>query len=267
MELTTPARADEAGAPARPARRVCEQAAKRGPRLQGFLTQALETEWRGPLPARHREPPQAGALPVAQDPRPVRLRLPAPPRPQAGARAGRAQLRRARRTTSSCSGRRASARPTSPSRSASRRSRPATRSLFLTLETLMTPAGPRPAREPARAHAAAARLPQGADPRRDRLPAALARGGQPVLPAAGAPLRAGEPDRHQQQELRRLGRDLQRPGPGHRDPRPAAAPRHHAQHQGRELPAQGEAPGRAVRPSQTLARPTSGSRRSTPSGG
>jgi DNA replication protein DnaC len=58
--------------------------------------------------------------------------------------------------------------------------------------------------------------------------------------------RARQPHRHQQQELSRLGRGLQRPRPGHRHPRPAAASLHHAQHQGRELPPQGEAPRRAA---------------------
>jgi hypothetical protein len=37
-----------------------------------------------------------------------------------------------------------------------------------------------------------------------------------------------------------LGRGLQRPDPGHGDPRPPAAPRHDRQHQGRQLSTAGE---------------------------
>ena len=50
-------------------------------------------------------------------------------------------------------------------------------------------------------------------------------GSELVLSAAGAALRTGESDRHQQQELRRLGRHLQRPGAGHGDSRPPAPSR------------------------------------------
>src|SRR5207247_2044611 len=66
------------------------------PAFKAFLAQALETEYRGALPAWHRGPHQTGPLPVDQDPRAVRLRVPAQPRSQAGARAGGLELRRAR---------------------------------------------------------------------------------------------------------------------------------------------------------------------------
>jgi IstB-like ATP binding protein len=57
-----------------------------------------------------------------------------------------------------------------------------------------------------------------------------------------------EHDRHQQQKLPRLGRDLPGPRARHRHPRPVAPPCDHAQHQGRELPAQGEATGGTAGP-------------------
>ena len=50
-------------------------------------------------------------------------------------------------------------------------------------------------------------LSQGADHRRDRLPASLQHGSQPVLPPGGPPLRTRQPDRHHQQELPGLGRE------------------------------------------------------------
>jgi len=85
-------------------------------------------------------------------------------------------------------------------------------------------------------------------------------GGEPLLPPPGPPLRAGEPDRHQQQELRGLGRGLQRPGPGHRDPGSAPPSRHHHQHQGGELSAPGEEEGRAPGPQAQGSRPRGGGR-------
>ena len=53
---------------------------------------------------------------------------------------------------------------------------------------------------------------QGADPRRDRLPAAVAGGCQLAVPSGGAALREGLGDPDEQQELRGLGRHLQRCG-------------------------------------------------------
>src|SRR5213593_3043636 len=120
--------------------------------------------------------------------------------------------------------------------------------LFLTLESLNGAPGPRPPREPARPNPAAARLSARADPGRAGLPAADPRGGEPVLPPARPALRTGQPHRHEQQELRRLGRGLQRPDPRHGDPRPAAPSRDHRQHQRGELSLTGEEEGRSPRP-------------------
>ena len=62
---------------------VCEQAAQRQEDYKTFLTQALADRMAGTLPARHRSPAAPGALPLGQNPRPVRLRLPTQPGPQA----------------------------------------------------------------------------------------------------------------------------------------------------------------------------------------
>lgn len=59
-------------------------------------------------------------------------------------------------------------------------------------------------------------------------------------PAADQPGHRPVRDRSRGPAAGRLGRDLQRPGPGRRHPRPAAPPRHDSEHQGRELPAEGE---------------------------
>src|SRR5262249_48437100 len=107
-----------------------------------------------------------------------------------------------------------------------------------------------------------ARLSPRADPGRARLPAPHARGGQPVLPPPGSALRAGQPDRHQQQALRGLGRGLQRPDPGHRHPGPPAPPRDDGQHQGGQLPVAGEEEGRPARTqAQARGRPRGGGTR------
>ena len=84
---------------------VCEQAAKGDVDDKGFLTQALEAEWRG----RHQRGVESrlklARFPWLKTPRAIRLRLPALGRPEDAPRAGRPQLRRARRRTSSSSAR------------------------------------------------------------------------------------------------------------------------------------------------------------------
>jgi len=60
------------------------------------------------------------------------------------------------------------------------------------------------------------------------------------------------------QELRGLGGDLQRPGPGHRDPGPAAPPRHDHHHPRGQRPAAGEEEGRPARAPAQAGRPRGG---------
>jgi DNA replication protein DnaC len=62
---------------------------------------------------------------------------------------------------------------------------------------------------------------------------------------------------YEQQELRGLGGDLERPGRGHRNPGPAAPPRHDHQHQRGQLPAAGEE-GRPARAPAQAGRPRGG---------
>lgn len=59
---------------------VCEQAAKRELDYRSFLTEALETEWRGRHLKGVAAAPEAGAAASGEDPGAVRLYLPAQPR-------------------------------------------------------------------------------------------------------------------------------------------------------------------------------------------
>ena len=72
---------------------------------------------------------------------------------------------------------------------------------------------------------------------------ALIQGCQPAVPSAGAALREGIADPDEQQELRGLGRHLQRCGVGDGNPGLTATPLDGHQHQGRELPAGEQAQG------------------------
>ncbi len=94
--------------------------------------------------------------------------------------------------------------------------------------------------------------PPGADPaarrRRGRLHPLRPRGGEPDVQPRLRSLRAGLDDRHLEQGLQRLGRDLRRRGDRGGDDRPARPPRRDPGAQGRQLPASRQGPRLAAAP-------------------
>ena len=99
-----------------------------------------------------------------------------------------------------------------------------------------------PPRRPAAGRADQARPGPAADHRRGRLHPVRSRSREPVLPTRLVPLRTGQPDRHQQQALRPLGRGLRRRRRRRRHDRPPRPPRRGRLPQGRQLPTQGPRP-------------------------
>ena len=112
------------------------------------------------------------------------------------------------------------------------------RVLFATAVAMGRPARRRPPRRPAAGRAGPAGPLPAAGRRRGRLHPLRTRSREPVLPARLLPLRAGQPDRHQQQALRPLGRGVRRRRRRRRHDRPPRPPRRGHRPQGRQLPAQ-----------------------------
>ena len=83
----------------------------------------------------------------------------------------------------------------------------------------------RPTPRPPRHRARQAPTRPAADRRRGRLHPLRPPGREPDVHARHPPLRTRQPDRHQQQAVLALGRDLRRRGHRHRDDRPARPPR------------------------------------------
>ena len=96
----------------------------------------------------------------------------------------------------------------------------------------------RPPRRPPASRAGPARPLPAARRRRGRLHPLRTRSREPVLPARLLPLRTSQPDRHQQQAVRPLGRGLRRRRRRRRHDRPPRPPRRSHRPQRRLLPAQ-----------------------------
>ena len=79
-------------------------------------------------------------------------------------------------------------------------------------------------------------------------------GGESLLSAGLAPLRARLDPDHLESEPGQLGQSLRRPGDRHGDPGSAAAPLDDHQREGRELSAEGETPGWTADPQRALHR-------------
>ena len=99
------------------------------------------------------------------------------------------------------------------------------RVLFATASPMGRPARRRPPRRPAPRRAGPARPLPLPGRRRSRLHPVRTRSGEPVLPARLLPLRTRQPDRHQQQSLRPLGRGVRRRRRRRRHDRPTRPPR------------------------------------------
>ena len=95
--------------------------------------------------------------------------------------------------------------------------------------------GPRPAVPTKLAADEHPRLPQPPDRRRDRLSPDLEDRRDALLPTHREAVRAGEHRPHEQQELRRMGRDLRRRSDGGRADRPPRPSLPHRQHPGKQL--------------------------------
>ena len=162
--------------------------------------------------------------------------------PRAGAAPRPARLPRTAARTSSCSARPAPARPIWRSQSASAPAWPGTAS-----RSAPPPNGSRcsPTRNATAASTTSSRGCSGSrcsivdevgyipfDPQAANL----------MFMLVSPPLRTREPDRHQQQAVQRLGRDLRRRRRRRRDDRPARPPRRDPRPQGRLLPPQGPRP-------------------------
>src|SRR5262249_53964533 len=91
-----PPRADEDGTPPRPARRRLRAGGQGRRRLQRLSHSSLGDRMAGSAPGRGREPPEAGPLPLAEELRAIRLRLPTVHRPEDAPRAGGPEFRGAR---------------------------------------------------------------------------------------------------------------------------------------------------------------------------
>ena len=116
------------------------------------------------------------------------------------------------------------------------------RVLFATAAEWVDPPRRRPRRRPAAGRAGPAGPLPAAGHRRGRLHPLRGRGRQPVLPARLGPLRTRQPDRHQQQAVRPLGRGLRRRRRRRGHDRPPRPPRRGRRPQRRQLPAQGPRP-------------------------
>jgi len=116
---------------------ICEHAAHSDVDFKGFLAQALEAEWRGRYQKSVESRLKQARFPLGENAGAIRLRLPAVHRPQGDAGTRRPQFRRTRaeRRAAGAAWRRQTHLAIGV---ASRPSRRATRSLFLTFETLMT---------------------------------------------------------------------------------------------------------------------------------
>ena len=196
------------------------------------------TRGRRPRIPRRRGPHPRRPLPGPQDVGGLRLRPPTLPQAR-DHRPPRAPWTSSPPARTSCSSARpAPARPTCPSGSGIRACQAGHRVAFATAAEWV-------ARLAAAHHAgtAAGRADQtrpgpAADHRRGRLHPVRSRSREPVLPTRLLPLRTRQPDRHQQQALRPLGRGLRRRRRRRRHDRPPRPPRRGHLPQRRQLPAQ-----------------------------